>query len=319
MSYENQYNNNFYSINRRVLESGQAKTRFFNYELNETGLKFRNYLLSEMAMNPDSKIILVNKKTRKSKSCDFPFKDKTTIENLLATFKDAYFSIFDKEDHIEVRVNPAYFEDFANATLQVKLTYINTRSMAIMYQELINLYIAKNSGNFTYRNKAVAEQNLKETTSITDYRDRKRAFKATIKRQLKSCFTIDSSSVVWNSEKDCFTYNLTKETIAYKKALQELQDTGEKTFNLTELYHNIKNAVKSVIKAVKKKVSNVVKNVVKPATKQTPATPYFALFEEIQFDDEEEVISTPTTSNYDDLVDDELLAHFDAIIANTHR
>jgi hypothetical protein len=349
MSYQNQFKNNFFNISDKMLRiNSPERTRFFNHKLNETGVKFRNVLFSIMAINPAKTEITINKLTRKSKNCDYPFKDKEAIKDLINTFDDEYFTLIDNrkcgscggceagepcdfaEETITVIPTPHYFNDFKNAKLRVYLTEVNTRSMQIFHQELINLFVpiikektdsegnvslVETKKNYLYFNLSVKQQGLKENTIIESYSDKKRCFKATIERQLKSCFTIDSDSVKWT--KKGFIYQLTEATKQFRMKLIEAQKVAITDYkgliamirsaaNSSKLEEK-RNKVLSTISNIRSTFKKGAKKVVEAVSPTTAAAFYY--YDEIEFDDEPEQVTVSVVEEVEPIE----MPDFDAI------
>lgn len=327
MSYQNQFKHYFFNITDKMLRVGtEERSRFFNNKLNETAVKFRNVLFSIMAINPKQDSFTISKLTRKSNNCDYPFKNKESIKDLLNTFDDEYFTLIDNkrcgscgcceagepceysEESITVIPTHYYFHDFRNAKLRVYLTEVNSRSMQIFHQELINLFVpivkeevdaqgnislVETKKNYLYFNLSVKQQGLKDNTIIESHSDKKRCFKATIERQLKSCFTIDSDSVKWT--KKGFVYQLTEATKQFRMKLIEAQKVAITDYkgliamirsaSSASKLEEKRNKVISAIGNIRKTISQGVKQVAKTAASATSVLFYY--YDEVDFDDDE--------------------------------
>lgn len=350
MAYQNKFKNNFFNITDKMLRvNSEARTRFFNNKLNETGVKFRNVLFAIMAINPSQTKFTINKLTRKSQNCDYPFKNKEAIKDLINTFDDEYFTLIDNrkcgscgaceagepcdfsEETISVIPTPHYFNDFKNAKLRVYLTEVNTRSMQIFHQELINLFVpiikeetdsegnislVESKKNYLYFNLSVKQQGLKENTIIESYSDKKRCFKATIERQLKSCFTIDSDSVKWT--KNGFVYELTEATKQFRMKLIEAQKVAItdykgliamiRTAANSSKFAEKRNKVLSTISNIRSTFKKGAKKVVETVSTASAAAFYYN--DEIDFDADNEFLKE---NNHNDSVKPNEMPDFDKI------
>ncbi|PHX05455.1 hypothetical protein [Vibrio splendidus] len=253
MTYKNKFKETFFNINRKHLTDKSVKSRFINPSLNESQLKFRNYLLSRTQMMKDKKnTFFVSLSTRDSKRCDYPFTNEKSITSIVSEWNDPYFDLSYEYDHtterqaLRVAVNPVYFDDFANASLRVEITSVNTKSFSIFARELKNIFISSNEENYIYLNDFCGEANKFNTTSITCLKMRHQTFKHALKKALNSCKTVDSESIRWCRKTYRFFYKLTTATTTFKEMVKNIQKLGsEHVVGIKNLLNSIRNTPKN--------------------------------------------------------------------------